>query len=137
MANIAAAEADLRWIINAEPDNATALNALGYTLADRTDRLNEAEALIRQAYALDSTESSVIDSMGWVTLKQGRMEEALQFLQSAWALDTNPEIGAHLAEALWASGDEERAREVLREAHSVDAENAVLIETMNRLGVEP
>ena len=134
--NIERAEQDLRRIIEAEPDNATAINALGYTLADRTDRLNEAEALIRRAYELDPSEPSIIDSMGWVAFRQGRYDEAVEFLESAWALENNPEIGAHLAEALWAAGQRERARNVLQDAQRVDPENAVLIDTLKRLGID-
>jgi outer membrane lipoprotein LolB len=99
-----AAERDLRVILGQQPENAAALNALGYTLADQTERFDEAEALIRQAYILQPNESSIIDSMGWVAYKQGRFEEAEQFLRRAWQLDRNPEIAAHLGEVLWQSG---------------------------------
>ena len=130
------AEQDLRRIIENEPDNATALNALGYTLADQTDRYEEAEKLIRAAYALQPEESSIIDSMGWVAFRLGRLDEAERFLSDAWARDRNAEIGAHLGEVLWVAGRQQEARAVWREAVEVDPDNPVLIETMARFGVE-
>ena len=93
------AERDLRVILGEQPENAAALNALGYTLADQTERYDEAEALIRQAYILQPNEPSIIDSMGWIAYRQGRLAEAEEFLRRAWKLDRNPEIAAHLGEA--------------------------------------
>jgi Flp pilus assembly protein TadD len=130
-----AAERDLRVILGQQPENAAALNALGYTLADQTERFDEAEALIRQAYILQPNESSIIDSMGWVAYKQGRFEEAEQFLRRAWQLDRNPEIAAHLGEVLWQSGKQEEAVKTWREGQAVDSANPVLLETLERLGV--
>lgn len=132
---VGAAERDLRTIIAAQPDNAAALNALGYTLADQTDRLDEAEALIRQAYILQPGEAAIIDSMGWIAFRQGRLEQATQFLARAWTLDRNPEIAAHLGEVFWVSGKREEAVRILREGAEIDAENPVLLETLERLGV--
>ncbi|MBT8049215.1 MAG: tetratricopeptide repeat protein [Xanthomonadales bacterium] len=131
------AESDLRVVIAAQPENAAALNALGYTLADQTERYGEAEALIRQAYILQPDEPSIIDSMGWVTFRLGRLEEAIQFLQKAWQLDKNPEIAAHLGEVLWVSGKRDAAMAVWREGLAVDSSNMVLVETLERLGASP
>jgi len=131
------AEQDLRVVIAAQPENAAALNALGYTLADQTERYEEAEALIRQAYILQPEEASIIDSMGWVTFRLGRIAEALQFLQKAWQLDKNPEIAAHLGEVLWVSGNRDAALAVWREGLAVGSSNAVLLETLERLGANP
>ena len=78
------AESDLRYIITAQPNNAAALNALGYTLADLTDRLEEAEQLILKAYELQPEDSSIIDSMGWLAFRQGRLPEAEEYLREAW-----------------------------------------------------
>ncbi|MDX1380553.1 MAG: tetratricopeptide repeat protein [Xanthomonadales bacterium] len=129
------AEGDLRRILAEQPDNATALNALGYTLADRTDRYDEAEALILEAYALDPDEPSIIDSMGWIAYRLGRLNEAVQYLRMAWALDRNPEIAAHLGEVLWVSGERDEAQRVWRDGQEVDADNAVLNATLDRFGV--
>lgn len=129
------AERDLRTIIASQPENAAALNALGYTLADQTDRYEEAEALIRQAYILQPDEASIVDSMGWVAYRRGRLAEAEEFLEKAWGLDRNPEIAAHLGEVLWVSGKQDEAVRIWREGAEVDAENTVLIETLERLGI--
>lgn len=129
------AEKNLRMVIAAQPENAAALNALGYTLADQTERYEEAEALIRQAYILQPEESSIIDSMGWIAYRLGRMQEALEFLQKAWRIDKNPEIAAHLGEVLWVAGNREAAVAVWREAQKIDGENPVLVETLDRLDV--
>jgi len=129
------AEKDLRRVIAAQPENAAALNALGYTLADQTERYEEAEELIRQAYILQPNEPSIIDSMGWIAFRLGRLEEAVQFLQKAWKLDRNPEIAAHLGEALWVNGDQDAARAIWREGYDVDPENPVLAETLERMEI--
>ncbi len=129
------AERDLRVIFSEQPENAAALNALGYTLADQTERYDEAEALIRQAYILQPNEPSIIDSMGWIAYRQGRLAEAEEFLRRAWRLDRNPEIAAHLGEILWQRGEKEQAVETWREGQAIDSGNPVLLETLERLGV--
>jgi tetratricopeptide (TPR) repeat protein len=129
------AERDLRRVIAAEPENAAALNALGYTLADQTERFEEAEELIRQAYILQPNEPSIIDSMGWIAFRLGRLQEAIQFLQKAWQLDRNPEIAAHLGEVFWVSGEQDAARAIWREGYDVDPENPVLAETLERMEI--
>lgn len=130
------AEKDLRTVLAEQPDNAAALNALGYTLADQTERYEEAEELIRQAYILQPHEASIIDSMGWVAFKRGKYDEAEEYLRRAWKIDRNPEIGAHLGEVLWASGRKEEAVRAWREAQEVDSQNPVLMETLERLEIE-
>jgi tetratricopeptide (TPR) repeat protein len=129
------AEQDLRTVLAREPENAAALNALGYTLADQTERYDEAEALIRQAYILQPNEASIIDSMGWVAYKQGRLAEAEEFLRRAWKLDRNPEIAAHLGEVLWMGGRKDEAVQAWRDAQALDSQNAVLMETLERLEI--
>ena len=136
LGKVETAEADLRKILAIQPDNASALNALGYTLADQTDRYEEAEALIRQAYILQPNEAAIVDSMGWIAFRMGRLEEALQFLAKAWELDRNPEIAAHLGEVLWVSGKQDEALVIWREGFDIDAQNAVLRETLMRLGID-
>jgi len=129
------AERDLREIIARQPENAAALNALGYTLADQTERYDEAEALIRQAYILQPQEPSIIDSMGWIAFRQGRYAEAEEYLRRAWKIDQNPEIGAHLGEVLWVSGKQDEAVKAWRDAQAIDSQNAVLLETLERLQI--
>ena len=130
------AEVDLRMILVEEPDHATALNALGYTLADQTDRYEEAEELIRRAYALQPDDASITDSMGWVAYRLGRLDEAEELLTRAWTLDNNPEIAAHLGEVLWQQGKQDEARVIWQQGLDVDDENLVLVETINRLAGE-
>jgi len=129
------AERDLRAVLVEQPENAAALNALGYTLADQTERYEEAEVLIRQAYILQPQEPSIIDSMGWVAFKRGRFAEAEEFLRRAWRLDRNAEIGAHHGEVLWVTGQHEEAVKAWRDAQDVDSANPVLMETLERLDV--
>jgi tetratricopeptide (TPR) repeat protein len=129
------AEQDLREIISRQPENAAALNALGYTLADQTERYDEAESLIRQAYILQPHEASIVDSMGWIAYRQGRLDEAEEFLRRAWKLDQNPEIAAHLGEVLWVSGKKEEAVKAWRDGQALDGQNAVLLETLERLHI--
>ena len=130
------AEKDLRIVIATQPENAAALNALGYTLADQTERYEEAEALIRQAFILQPGEASIVDSMGWISFRRGRLKEAAAFLQKAWQLDNNPEIAAHLGEVLWVGGNKDAALAIWREGNDIDSQNPVLVETLERLGVD-
>ena len=127
------AEKDLRIIISKQPENAAALNALGYTLADQTERYEEAEALIRQAFILRPDDASIVDSMGWISYRLGHLDESEKFLRRAWALDKNPEIAAHLGEVLWVMGKQEAARSIWREGMEVDSENPVLLQTLQRM----
>ena len=131
------AESDLRRIIVAQPNNAAALNALGYTLADLTDRYDEAEILIMRAYELQPNESSIIDSMGWIAYRMGRLREAQKYLHQAWASTQGAEIAAHLGEVLWVSGKQDEARAFWQMGFRLESENEVLIKTMQRFGEMP
>jgi tetratricopeptide (TPR) repeat protein len=125
-------EHDLKAVLARDPDNATALNALGYTLADRTERYAEALDYIRRALELRPDDAAIIDSMGWVQYRLGNHELALNYLQDAYARNPDAEIAAHLGEVLWITGNRERARDVLRKAWEKDRENAVLKRVMQR-----
>ena len=131
--DIARAEADLRKVLVAEPDNVAALNALGYTLADRTTRYAEALDLIDRARVAEPDNPAIIDSYGWVLYRLGRTKEALVELRRAFALQKDPEIGAHLGEVLWVSGDREEARKVLDAARKLDPENRSLQRVLAKL----
>lgn len=131
------AESDFRRIISVEPDNAAAINALGYTLADLTDRYEEAEKLILQAYKLQPEDASIIDSMGWVSYRLGRLEEADGYLRKAWKTLRNAEIAAHLGEVLWARGQKDEARSLWKLGLQMEADNEILIETLKRFGELP
>lgn len=131
--NIELAESDLMFVLAQDSENAPALNALGYTLADQTDRLDEAEDLIRRAYDLMPDDAAITDSMGWVAFRQGRLEEAESYLRQALEMDNNPEIAAHLGEVLWVMGRQEEAKEVWNAALEATANNRVLNSTLDRL----
>lgn len=124
----AALEADLRSILQREPDNSMALNALGYTLADRNERLDEALQLIEQAHTLKPEDPAIIDSLGWVHYRLGNIELAEELLRRAFAAFPDPEVGAHLGEVLWQQGKHREAREVWNEA-ARDADDTSLIDT--------
>jgi tetratricopeptide (TPR) repeat protein len=131
--NIEQAEADLIYVLNQDQENAAALNALGYTLADQTDRLDEAEDLINRAYVLLPDDAAIMDSMGWIAFRQGRLEEAESYLRKALAMDDNPEMAAHLGEVLWEMGRKDEARSIWDEALQTAPDNPVLNETLERL----
>jgi len=137
MGQLELAEGDFRHIIAAEPENAAALNALGYTLADLTDRYVEAERLILQAYELQPNDSSIIDSMGWIAYRLGRLQQAELYLRQAWRTTQAAEIAAHLGEVLWVSGQKERARRLWHSGMKLDDTNEVLISTLQRFGELP
>jgi tetratricopeptide (TPR) repeat protein len=121
--DIARAEADLRKILVAEPENVAALNALGYTLADRTDRYGEALELIDRARVAEPDNAAIIDSYGWVLYRLGRNEEALVQLRRAFTLQKDPEIAAHIGEVLWFQGRRDEARRFFDEARKLDPDN--------------
>lgn len=115
--DIAGMEQDLRQILRTDPDNAEALNALGYTLADLnlSGRLQEAFELIERAYEADPDNPAVLDSMGWVYFRLGQPEEALPWLESAYMQMPDQEVAAHLAEVLQALGRDEEARQLIQQ----------------------
>lgn len=133
LGNTELAEEDLRAILSNQPDNAVALNALGYILTIRTERLDEARSYIEQALALDPNNPAILDSMGWVLFRQGDTEAALEYLADAWAAYPDPEVAAHYGEALWVSGNEEQARVIWEEGLEQDPDHDILIETIQRL----
>ncbi|MBU2954060.1 tetratricopeptide repeat protein [Marinobacter sp. F3R08] len=127
------AESDLKQIVEQEPDNAVALNALGYILTTRTDRLREARSYIEKALGQDPDNPAILDSMGWVLFLEGQIEPALEYLSRAWAAFPDPEVAAHYGEALWMSGAEEQARIIWQEGLEQDRDHEILRETIDRL----
>lgn len=109
-------ERDLRHVIELQPDHAHAYNALGYTLADRTERYGEAYELIQRAIALAPGDAFILDSLGWVQFRLGKTGESLQTLRKAYSMRPDPEIAAHLGEVMWASGSREEAAKLWRGA---------------------
>ena len=108
-------EQDLRHIIDADASNTEALNALGYTLADRTDRYDEAYGLIYRALLMEPNNFYILDSMGWVLFRLGRNEEAMEYLEKAYAVRPDPEIASHMVHILASSGNKGKARQILRD----------------------
>lgn len=126
-------ERDLKRILKLDPNNTSALNALGYTLADRTDRYEEAYRYIQKAYTLDQEEPAILDSMGWVLYRMGQNEEAIDFLRrAAKELPGDPEVAAHLGEVLWVSDRKEEARKVWEEALKLSPDHKILNQTIER-----
>lgn len=110
------AESDLKKILQKDPDNIHALNALGYTLADRTDRLQEALQYIEKAMKLAPEEPAILDSMGWVLYRMGRSAEAIDYLRRALKVMPDDEIAAHLGEVLWVTGQQKEASQIWNKA---------------------
>ena len=131
--DLAQLERDLRFVIEREPDNAMAINALGYTLADRTDRYEEALALIEQAYRLNPEDPAILDSLGWVNYRLGDLQQAETQLRKALDRFPDHEVAAHLGEVLWAAGKQQEARRVWRRALEQQPDSEVLHETIKRL----
>ena len=108
-------ESDLKAILSKDPDNASALNALGYTLADHNSRIDEALQYIQRALEIRPEDPAVIDSMGWVQFRLGNYEQAEQYLRKAYRLLEDAEIGGHLVELFWAQGDYPGAQKMMQE----------------------
>lgn len=125
-------EQDLGSILAREPKNARALNALGYTLADKTTRYQEALDYIKRALELSPQDGSILDSMGWVQFRLGNNEEALRYLKQALELTPEAEIAAHLGEVLWVTGDQEQARKIWQDAIKTSPDDEVLQNTVKR-----
>ena len=125
-------EVNLRKLIQIRPDHAHAYNALGYTLADRSQRVEEAHGLIETALKLAPDDPFILDSMGWVLYRMGRPKEGLDYLQRAFTLRPDPEIAAHLGELLWTAGEQGQARKVWGDALKEHPANEVLQTTVKR-----
>ena len=127
----------LRKVIELKPDYHHAYNALGYSLAERNQRLPEAKQLIERALKLAPGEPFIVDSLGWVEFRLGNLPEAAKLLRQAHTGRPDAEIAAHLGEVLWASGAQDEARSILHDAAQRDPRNEALRETLDRLKVRP
>ncbi|WP_321806850.1 tetratricopeptide repeat protein [Burkholderia sp. BCC1993] len=131
----AAMEKQLRELIRTQPDNPQAYNALGYSLADRNQRLPEASKLIDKALSLAPNDAYIMDSLGWVKYRMGDAAGAAKVLRRAYELQPNAEIGAHLGEVLWKSGAQDDARTAWRAAQKLEPDNDTLVQTLKRLQI--
>lgn len=126
-------ETALRKIIQLAPNNQHAYNALGYSFAERNIRLPEAYALIDQALKLAPEDPFIMDSMGWVQFRLGKLPEAEDYLRRAYAIRPDVEIGVHLGEVLWVKGEKDAAQTLWRDAKKKDPQNDLLKNTLARL----
>jgi tetratricopeptide (TPR) repeat protein len=125
-------ERELRKLIQMRPDFAPAYNALGYTLADRNMKLDEAQKLIEKALALRPNDHYILDSMGWVHYRRGELDKAVDYLKRAYTAQTDPEIAAHLGEVLWKQGKFDEALQTWDEALKEHPGNEVLVNTTKK-----
>jgi len=130
------AEKDLTQIIAQQPEHANALNALGYTLADQTDRYEEAKEFIVKALALRPNDAHILDSMGWVSYRLNDFETAIEYLQKAYDASPEAEVAAHLGEVLWESGDIEKANAIFRKSFAEESDNPILNKVIERYGIQ-
>lgn len=126
-------ETQLRAVMAQAPDNHHAYNALGYSLAERNLRLQEAYMLIAKALEMAPGDPFIMDSMGWVQYRLGNLAEAEKHLRRAYSLRRDPEIAVHLGEVLWQKGDKLAAQQLWREARAKDPHNDTLRTTLARL----
>ena len=133
LGDIEKAEADFKAALAIKPDDSDALNALGYTLADQTDRYEEAYAYVKKALELDPESPAILDSMGWVLFRMKEYSEALKYLRRAAEKLDDPEIFAHLGEALWTTGAKKEARDILDKASKKYPDNPKLKDALKRL----
>ncbi|MDG0023494.1 tetratricopeptide repeat protein [Trinickia sp. Y13] len=128
-------ESVLRKVMQEQPDNPQAYNALGYSLADRNLRLDEADKLIEKASSLAPNDAFIMDSLGWVKYRKGNTVDAAKLLKRAYEIQPNAEIGAHLGEVLWKSGDQKQALDAWRSARKLEPDNDTLVKTLERFQV--
>jgi tetratricopeptide (TPR) repeat protein len=125
-------ERDLRKLIELKPDHAHAYNALGYGLAEHTNRLKEALELIEKAIRLSPNDPYIMDSLGWVHYRLGNLNQGLSYLRQAFGMNPDPEIAAHLGEVLWMQGITDEAKEIWQAALKNHPDNEALLSTMKR-----
>lgn len=136
LGNPAGLVTDLRLIIQREPENAMALNALGYTLADRNEQLDEALQLVEKAHDLMPEDPAIMDSLGWVHYRLGNLDRAEQLLREAFAAFPDAEVGAHLGEVLWQRGIRREARTIWDQAAEEADDTSIIDATRKRLGAD-
>lgn len=134
---LAEAERDLRKIIEDDPDNSAALNALGYILVDRTDRFDEASGYLLRAIRLNPEDPAILDSVGWLYYRTDNYPEALTYLRRAFAIYPDAEIAAHLGEVLWVIEEHDEAREIWKKGLKLSPDSEIILDTMKRLQVAP
>jgi tetratricopeptide (TPR) repeat protein len=127
---------ELAAVLQDRPQDPAAMNALGFTLADHSQNLSKARALIERAHMAAPKNAAILDSLGWVLFRQGHDAEALPYLRTAYRDDRGGDIAAHLGEVLWQQGKRDEAQRIWREAGIIDADNKLLKSTRQRLQAE-
>jgi Flp pilus assembly protein TadD len=127
----------LRGLMKAKPTDPHAFNALGYSLADRKVRLEEARELILKAIQLAPRDPFIQDSLGWLEYRMGNTAEALRILEAAYKERPDAEIAAHLGEVLWATDQKEKAGRIWREGLMLKSDNETLLETIKQFKFKP
>lgn len=130
-------EKQLKAVMEMSPDNPNAFNALGYSLADRGIRLDEARTLIKKALELRPGDPFITDSLGWLEFRAGNTSEAMRLLREAYQARPDPEIAAHLGEVLWSQGQQDEARQLWRDALKAESDNDTLNQTIKRFKFTP
>lgn len=130
---VAQSRADLDTILQRDPDNARALNALGYLIANHGGDYDQAESFIEKALASDPGNPAILDSMGWVQYRLGYLNKARRYLEQAYEAFPDGEVAAHLGEVLWKQGEQDAARRVWQDALADSPDHPILRETINRL----
>jgi len=126
------AVADLRTVVKLEPQSVQALNALGYTLVDKTKYIQEGMEYIKQAYQLRPTDPAIIDSLGWAYYRLGKLDQAVTYLKRAFSLFNDAEVAAHLGEVLWVRGDKDEARKIWKNSLQETPEHDTLLNVIKR-----
>ncbi|GLQ32467.1 tetratricopeptide repeat protein [Litoribrevibacter albus] len=133
--NIEGMESDLKTILIQDPNNAITLNALGYTLADKTDRLEEAQSYIERAYILNPNDPAIIDSLGWIYFKLRDYEKAEVLLLKAYQMFKDQEVAAHLGEVLWVQNKKDQALKIWIDGLRHNPNGPTLLETLKRFNI--
>jgi Tfp pilus assembly protein PilF len=129
---VSAALHELSLVLKARPGDPAAMNALGFTLADHDQELARARKLIERAHDAAPRNAAILDSLGWVLYRQGRAEQALPYLNTAYSDDRGGDIAAHLGEVLWKLGQHDEAQRIWSEAGAIDPDNTLLKTTQQR-----
>lgn len=132
--DVAAAEKDLRQVLALHPNDSMAMNALGYMLADKTDRLDEAEHWLKQVLEQAPEDPYILDSVGWLAFKQGKLQEAKRYLRHSYQQLPEAEVSAHLVEVLYRLGEEQQGLSLLNESLKLHPSHPVLLKLRDRLG---
>ncbi|BBE50588.1 Beta-barrel assembly-enhancing protease [Ferriphaselus amnicola] len=123
----------LRKLIQIKPDHAHAYNALGYSMLERNERIDEAVSLVEKALQIDPNDPAILDSAGWGYFRQGDLNKSLSFLRRAYAATPDPEVAGHLGEVLWMNGDKAEAEKIWDESLKANPGNAQLEATIKRV----